>query len=245
MLTTLCLHNTLCTYFLKKPPPPFTNFKKAPLKQIMRFMANISTISHEKACELIFRIFFKRFTPRSDFDVLAEINKIDSYEKSTSFKKMYAKRLFTTVSHLKTHYQRLGFTQQFDEPLAGGADHCDCVQKIHSDYFPSLILFHDKWVILTMREVMGALVMSKFSQQFLESVPKKDFRRLAHLISGGNFAEIPFIKSILKKEEVVEMDNFSVNNDSLFNFSTTSGVSKNTGKSRSFSFNLSKLSSNL
>ena len=243
MLNTLFLHNTICTYFHKNAPAPFNHFKKAPLKQIMRFMANIETIHRDKAVELIFRIFFRKFTPRSDFDFLAEIEKIDSFGKTQIFKKMYAKRLFMSINHLKIRYKRLGLVlgsnQPCDAALTG-----ESLEQIHSDYLPSLILFHDKWIILTMREVIGMLVMTQFAKEFLESAPKKDFKRLAHLISGSNFAEIPFIKSILKNDEVLEMDNISVNNDSLFNFSTKSRVSQNTVKSR-FSFSFSNLSSQL
>ena len=244
-MTTLFLHNTICTYFEKTPQPPFIHFKKAPLKQIMRFMENVDSIPRDKASELIFRIFFEKFTIRSNFDFLAEIEKIDSFGKTRIFKKMYAKRLFMSINHLKICYRRQGIDLESDQPL-GGVENGDSLEKIHSDYLPTLILFHDKWIILTMGEVIGMLVMTKFAKQFLESTPKKDFKRLAHLISGRNFAEIPFIKSILKEEEVLEIDNISVNNDSLFNFSIKSGVSNTTVKSgSSFSFNFSNFNSKL
>ena len=237
------MHNSVCCYFRKNPPAPFTHFKKTPLKQIMLFIENIDTIHKDKACELIFRIFFEKFTIRSDFDFLVEIEKIDSFGKAKIFKKMYVKRLFTTINHLKIRYKRLSLVlephQPLEETLTG-----DSLEKIHSDYLPSLILLHDKWIILTMGEVIGMLALTKCAKQFLESVPSKDFKRLAHLISGSNFAEIPFIKSFLKEEEILEMDNLSVNNDSLFNFSTKSGVSHDTSKSRC-SFSLSNLCSNV
>ena len=201
------------------------------------------TINQEKAIELIFRIFFKKLTPKSDFDFLAEIEKIDSFGKSRTFNKMYAKRLFMSIKYLTTHYKKQGIDLEPDKPL-NQAGNGDSLQKIHSDYLPSLILFHDKWIILTMREVMGVLVMSKFAQQFLESAPKRDFKRLVHIISGTNFAEIPYIRSILKNEEVLEMENMPVDNDSLFNFSTHSNDSHHSPKSR-FSFALSNFGSNL
>ena len=236
-MNTLFLHNSVCCYFRKDPPAPFTHFKKTPLKEVMRFMENITTINHEKASELIFRIFFEKFTPKPSLDFLAEIEKIDSFGKIHLFKKMYVKRLFTTINHLKIRCERLGVVIKPDQPLNETLSG-DSLEKIHADYLPSLILFHDKWIILTMKEIIGMMAMTKCAKQFLESAPKKDFKRLAHLISGSNFAEIPFIKSILKEDdEVLEMDNLLVNNDSLFNFSAKSGVSNGTSMSRcSFTF---------
>ena len=204
-------------------------------------MENIKTIPYNKASEFIFRIFFKKVIPRPDLDILAEIEKIDSFEKSTIFTKMYAKRLFMTIKYLKTHYKKLGVVFEPGQPL-NETENGDFEEKVHSDYLPSLILFHDKWIALTMKEVMGVLTMSKFAQQFLESAPKKDFKMLVHLLSVKTFAQIPYIRSILKNknDEVLEMENLLVNNDSLFNSSSHSGRSNHTFKSR-FSFNLSNL----
>ena len=71
------------------------------------------------------------------------------------------------------------------------------IEQIHSDYLPNLILFHDKWLVLTMREIIGMMKMTRMVQNFLDSMPKEDAERFTELIKANNFRDIPIVKSIL------------------------------------------------
>ena len=98
--------------------------------------------------------------------------------------------------------------------------------------------------------------MARIAQQFFDSMPKQDLRKIVWLISSNNFTEIPAVKDILSKTggssslsrtgesrgggfggEFSKGGEGSVSGDnsSLFNFNT-GGMSQLSGGGFSFAF---------
>ena len=239
------IHDTVCCYFHPASPPPFNNLKPIPLREMIKFMKNFKKIDFKKFNELSLQICFKNFVPTENFDILTEIEKIESFSKSRIFKKLLLKRVLVSIWYIKSRFPRLNKAFEAVEKLQAKVQKPPSFDEIFSEYLPQLTLFQDKWVILTMKEVIGILTISKFAKHFLNSAPEQAFNRLAYLISDNNLLKTTVFKDILgtQSEKIEFMDHFddqlSVNNESLFNFSVKSSKSQS-----GFSFNFSNLNSN-
>ena len=212
---------------------------------MIKLMKNISNIDLKKANELSFRICFRNYILTPSFDFLKEIEKINSFSKTRIFKKLFLKRVFVSIRSMKSGFPRLNKAFEDVHKLQAKDNQTFSVDKIFTDYLPQLILFYDKWGALTMKEVIGVLTISKFGQKFLKSAPSDAFSQLAYLISDNNLLKTQVFKDFLGTEggeqnAQIDLfdDNFSVNNESLFNFSVKSHQS-------GFSFNFSNLNSKI
>ena len=244
MFDVIIIHDTVCCYFHPAAAPPFNNLKPIPLREMIKFMKNFKKIDFKKTNELCLRICFKKCIPTPSFDMVKEIEKIDSFSRSKIFKRLFLKRVFVSIRYIKSGFPQLNKAFKNSHKLGISRGEPLSPNKIFSEYLPQLVLFHDKWLVLTMKEVIGILTVSKFAQKFLNSAPSDAFSQLAYLISDNNLLKTQVFQGIVEtqSEKIVDMDhfddNFSVNNESLFNFSVKSSQS-------GFSFNFSNLNSNI
>ena len=224
------INSCICSYFHLHDLPPFEHYKDIPLAQIMWIVKNIQKIDIEKCSEVFFRIMFHKIKPGPRLSFKDEIARIKVCSKLNSFKKMYVKRLFYSIGCIKSQSE----TIQKEEKNINVIQMLqkESIEKIHSDYFPSLMLFHDKLIVLSMKEVVDMMKMVKISQRLFDSMPKEDFRKMAWLLCSNNISEIPVVKDILEMAGKFGMDarsgeggggdGVSVvgdDNSSLFNFS--------------------------
>ena len=209
-----------------------TKIKDIPFREILKLVKNIMSIDFKKTAELLFRVIFSKIQPTENFDILLEIEQIEDFSRTNIFKKLYAKRIFLSLKYLKAHYPKLNVDKNEIENLSEGEKET-ILRKIHTDYLPYLILFHDKWIFLAMDEVMGIFTMLKFTKKLLNSAPRSDFNKLAFLIS--NFEDVPILKKILGGAKG-SSQTLPGSNESLFNMSVKSDESKNSAK---FSFTFS------
>ena len=176
--------------------PPFETYKLIPLSQIMWIIDNPKTIDIEKCVEVFLRIVFRKLKPTPEFSFEKEIAKIEVCSKFNSFKKLYVKKLYYSVGCIKCQSDSI----QKEQKNINVIDMLqkESIEKIHSEYFPYLTLFHDKLIILTMKEIVEMMKMVRVSKRFFDSLPKKDFKKITWLLCSNNIAEIPHVKEILR-----------------------------------------------
>ena len=210
-MSCLFLHNTVCAFFLPKTPPPLNNTKIIPKKEMVKFLTNIRSIDLKKASELIFRVIFKNIKPRSDFNLLAAIETVTSYEKTNLYNKLYLRRVCLTV---KTMKDKSSLVRRF-----GAEEDEELVKSLHSRYLAPLILFHDRCIVLTMKEAIGIASISQFVEKMLQGAYKEDYQNLTYLLSEGSLKKIPVVKQILRETGFQDREVIVKDSDSLFNFS--------------------------
>ena len=210
-MPSLFLHDAVCAYFQPKTPAPLNNTKKVPLREITKLLSNIHTIDLRKASEVLLQVIFKNIKPHSGFNLLAEIQNINSYPKTNLYNKLYLRKVCLTVSTMK---DRSGLARG-----AGELEDEDLVKNLHSRYLASMILFHDRCIFLTMKEAIGMASISQFVEDLLEGAQSEDYNNLAYLMSEASLRKIPLIKQILRDSEDEDEENKINDTDSLFNFS--------------------------
>ena len=248
------LNNFICCYFLEDKVPPFHNLKTMPLSEVVWVVENHPKLGFPKSdsiVEILLRIIFKKIVPDDTFNFKAEIAKVEGCCKLSTFKRLYVKRLFFSLRYIKCVSKKLGDREKEQQETGKNLIQTrETLAKIHSDYFHTLLLFHDKWTLLTMKEIVGMRKMASIAKNFLETMPAADFNKMAQLIVSNKFSEIPLVRTVVERYLNAPQDGLGgggpcgkdpnggkSETNSLFDFGSIENVSQMRSSGMSFAMN--------
>ena len=174
----------ICCYFNQsETPAPLHKLKTIPMKQILILLDKIQSIDVQKVNEVFLRVLFDKLNPNKYFKLLEEIQKVDLTLKLEAFKKVHKRRLSDGKSYIRANSKRLKAQirslKDLETPIGL------LTNKFTQNFHNSLVVLHDKWFIMTMKEIVSMTQMAKIADEFFESLPKVDFKKLACIIARG------------------------------------------------------------
>ena len=102
MIDALMLHGMISGYIHKDGTPPVDLTTSIPFPEIKFILTNYTSIDLEKTIEVFLKILFGKTKVSPDFSFTSEIGKIGFCKKYSNFKKLYIKRLFYSISYMKS-----------------------------------------------------------------------------------------------------------------------------------------------
>ena len=148
---------------------------------MITLLDEIQSLDIQKVNEVFLNIIFDKMTSNKKFKIIEKIKETTKLENLNAFKKIHVKRLLYAKSYVKNHSKRL--KKQIKNLKGLETPICLLTPNFSQNYRNSELILHDKWLVLTMREIMSMSQMAKVADQFFDSLPEQDFNKLAYIIS--------------------------------------------------------------
>ena len=219
-LDKILLRNLFCLYLITlkrfssqeiSPPPKnnstplqsrflFKNLHSLPIATFLDVITKVDALNINAVNEAFLRLLFSKNSQlqmnQPFFDQIQKIGETGAYHKLNSFKKVYAKHLVMCRYYCLDKLKKLALIGK--KPNKTDFPNPELLLKeFKARNLTQIVALYDKTLIITLHKMLTFNLILDISIEFVQNLPKEDFRMGSELLLQDPYGKLPIMANIL------------------------------------------------